>query len=370
MKKQISSFLTDLRSGKKLSTLDEASTKQAIVLRLLSILGWDIFDVDEVYPDYPVNSTMISYALRVDKEIQLLIDVKGNQEKLDAHQKNFTAIAAQAGVDVGVLTNGATWWFFLATDREKSRFKRFFNCDFQEQKPDAIVEKLVEFMGRAKVARGDAVKSAKAAFHSQRQEIAANALPEAWNQLLSPPNKILMEILSEITEKLCGYRADASLVEKFIKNHLSIWQLDIPANAKTIDLPGFDATVKTPLPSENKKNEKALPERLRSYAGKRIKSYRFNGLQQDVRNWEEMLLSLCEFFAGSHLQDFEKVLWITDHQRVYFSTNSDELRIPEKIKKTNIYVETKLKPDEIVKIADDLMVEFGYDAKQLEININ
>ena len=44
--------------------------------------------------------------------------------------------------------------------------------------------------------------------------------------------------------------------------------------------------------------------------------------------------------------------------------------LPEKIKKTDIYVETKLKPDEIVKIADDLMTEFGYDKNLLEINVN
>ena len=64
------------------------------------------------------------------------------------------------------------------------------------------------------------------------------------------------------------------------------------------------------------------------------------------------------------------MLWISGHHRIYFSTNSDELRIPEKIKKTDIYVETKLKPDEIVKIADDLVTEFGYDKNLLEIKVN
>ena len=118
------------------------------------------------------------------------------------------------------------------------------------------------------------------------------------------------------------------------------------------------------------KKEKATQQRLKSYAGKRIKGYGFNGHQQTLKDWEEMLLSLCDFFATSHSQDFEKVLWISDHHRIYFSTNSEELRIPEKIKKTNIYVETKLKPDEIVKIADDLMMEFGYEKNQLEIDIN
>ena len=369
MKKQITNFVTDLKSGNKLSTLDEASTKQAIVLRMLSFLGWDIFDVEEVYPDYPINSAMVSYALRIDNEVKLMIDVKSSHEKLDTYQKDLTANAVQEGIDLCLLTNGAKWWFFLATEKGKRNHKRYFSCDLKKHEPVSIVPKLIEFLGRAKVAKGDALKSAKSTYRNQRQQIAADALPEAWNQLLSPPNKILLEILSEITEKLCGYRADSSLVERFIKGNLSIWKLNIPENAKAIDLPEFEARVKSPPPQEEKKEDPA-PQRLKSYTGKRINSYGLNGHQQNVKNWEEMLLSLCEYFADSHSQDFEKVLWISDHHRLYFSTNSEELRIPEKIKKTDIYVETKLKPDEIVKIADDLMMAFGYDKNQLEIKIN
>ena len=50
MKQQIETFIDELKSKKKISTFDEASIKQAVVLRLLSFLGWDIFDVEEVYP--------------------------------------------------------------------------------------------------------------------------------------------------------------------------------------------------------------------------------------------------------------------------------------------------------------------------------
>ena len=59
MKKEIVSFIKSLKTNKKLEKFDEASTKQAVVLRLLSFLGWDIFDVDEVYPDFAVNSNSI-----------------------------------------------------------------------------------------------------------------------------------------------------------------------------------------------------------------------------------------------------------------------------------------------------------------------
>ena len=76
MKNQIESFIKDLKSNKKLASFDESSTKQAVVLRLLSFLGWDIFDVEEVYPDYSSNSHIVSYALRVKNTSKLFIEVK------------------------------------------------------------------------------------------------------------------------------------------------------------------------------------------------------------------------------------------------------------------------------------------------------
>ncbi len=37
-----------------LDSLDEAPTRQAVVGKLLHLLGWDIFNVDEVVPEYQI----------------------------------------------------------------------------------------------------------------------------------------------------------------------------------------------------------------------------------------------------------------------------------------------------------------------------
>jgi predicted type IV restriction endonuclease len=81
MKQQIESFIDELKTNNKISTFDEASTKQAVVLRLLSFLGWDIFNVEEVCPDYSVNSHNVTYALRAKNSNKVFIDVKRAQEK-------------------------------------------------------------------------------------------------------------------------------------------------------------------------------------------------------------------------------------------------------------------------------------------------
>jgi len=100
MKKEIVTFIKDLKSNKKLEKFDEASTKQAVVLRLLSFLGWDIFNVEEVYPDYTVNSSGVSYALRDRNSNKIFIEVKRIHEKLDSYQKPLLSFAAQESVAI------------------------------------------------------------------------------------------------------------------------------------------------------------------------------------------------------------------------------------------------------------------------------
>jgi hypothetical protein len=77
---------------------------------------------------------------------------------------------------------------------------------------------------------------------------------------------------------------------------------------------------------------------------------------------------LCEYLASTHEKDFEKVLWISDNQKPYFSRYSDQLRIPEKINETDIFVETRMNPDEVAKTAHKLIETFGYSQDDLSID--
>ena len=113
-----------------------------------------------------------------------------------------------------------------------------------------------------------------------------------------------------------------------------------------------------------------LTKKQESFEGKSIKSFSFNGRTEHVNHWEEVLTNLCDYFASTHKKDFEKVLWISGENKTYFSRYKDQLRIPEKIKKTDIFVETKLTPDEIVKTSKALLEEFGYSKDLLKITTN
>jgi len=393
MKKEIVSFIKDLKSNKKLDTFDEASTKQAVVLRLFSFLGWDIFNVEEVYPDYSVNSYSVTYALRVKNASKIFIEVKRVQEKLDNFQKPLLNFASRENVDISILTNGVLWWFYLPKSTGNSQEKWFYSVDLLKQKEDSFVPQLIDLLSKNKVVKGQALKAANALNQNKNQKIASNVIPEAWNKIISQPNMIFVELLRETTEKICGCRVEAKLIERFLEKHLDKWLVtnrptttsapppkvievsslekknalnasDVSApklNASDVSAPKLNASdVSAP---QSKKTLKK-PE---SYIDKEIKSYTFNGKSNPVRYWEDLLTGLCDYFAAIHSKDFEKVLWISGEDKTYFSRYSDQLRIPEKIKGSDIYVETKLRPDEIVKTSRSLLSEFGYDATDLSI---
>jgi len=393
MKKEIETFIKDLKSNKKLDTFDEASTKQAVVLRLFSFLGWDIFNVEEVYPDYSVNSYSVTYALRVKNASKIFIEVKRVQEKLDNFQKPLLNFASRENVDISILTNGVLWWFYLPKSTGNSQEKWFYSVDLLKQKEDSFVPQLIDLLSKNKVVKGQALKAANALNQNKNQKIASNVIPEAWNKIISQPNMIFVELLRETTEKICGCRVEAKLIERFLEKHLDKWLVtnrptttsapppkvievsslekknalnasDVSApklNASDVSAPKLNASdVSAP---QSKKTLKK-PE---SYIDKEIKSYTFNGKSNPVRYWEDLLTGLCDYFAAIHSKDFEKVLWISGEDKTYFSRYSDQLRIPEKIKGADIYVETKLRPDEIVKTSRSLLSEFGYDATDLSI---
>ena len=93
MEKKITAFFESLKTNKKLTSFDKASTKQAVVIRLLSLLGWDIFNVDEVKPDHSVKSSLIDFALRSNNIDSYFIGVEKVGGDLTRNQKDILGSA-------------------------------------------------------------------------------------------------------------------------------------------------------------------------------------------------------------------------------------------------------------------------------------
>ena len=393
MKKQIISFIDELKSNKKISSFDEASTKQAVVLRLLSFLGWDIFNVEEVSPDFSTNSSNISYALRISNSSKIYIEVKPIHKKLDSYQKDLVDLATRDGVNLAILTNGTTWWFYLISASGNWNQKKFHSIEMLKQKPDIFIPNLIDLLSKDTVAKGGSLKAAETLFQKKMQKLAAEFLPEAWNQILTQPSKKFVELLIETTEKLCGYKVGAETVEEFLRKRPDTGLINSnnrPESASpSIDKEGtqiLDLDKLLAATADQKEEASAGPRKTltpadrklsatdtetiklaQSYMDKSIKSYSFKGNTYKVETWVDMLTGLCNYFASIKNKDFEKVLWISNDQTARFSRYGDQLRIPERVKRTDIYVETQLTPDQVVTTTCKLLAEFGYGKDDLDI---
>lgn len=371
MKTQIESFIDSICKNKKIHKYDESAIKQGVVLRLLSILEWDIFNVDEICPDFPVDSKMVSYSLQINSKKKVFCEVKSAAETLEHHQKELIKLASQEQIDFCVLTNGLVWWFYLISAKGDWQQKKICTIDFFKQEPGEISSLLIDLLNKKALANGQALKTAKALYHKNIERIVDDFIPQAYNQIISQPHKIFVELLTENTEKLCGHKVGSRQINEFLKRNIE--KLTIRKEFEPVENNTVESDNEEIVEDLTDKYDKLVREfeNLKSrqfHERKAIISFKFEGRDYKVNHWEEMLTKLCDHFAATFDEDFDRVLWLSEQGRSYFSRYEDHLEIPEKIKNTDIYVETKLSPDEILKTAKLLLSEFGYPEEGLIVN--
>ena len=113
MNSELAAAIQEIRGNRALVSIDEACTKAGVVLRLLSTLGWNPFNVEEVKPEFTLGAKRVDYSLRIANTNKVFFEVKRIGENLEPHQEQLLGYSFQQGVRLAVLTNGATWWFYL-----------------------------------------------------------------------------------------------------------------------------------------------------------------------------------------------------------------------------------------------------------------
>jgi len=83
--------------------------------------------------------------------------------------------------------------------------------------------KFIDFLGKESVESEKAVKKAEQIYKGQVKDIEIKRnLPEAWNKLISEPDDLLVDLINETIEKICGYRAEEKLIEEFLHSNVGI----------------------------------------------------------------------------------------------------------------------------------------------------
>jgi hypothetical protein len=220
-------FLEKITANPRVQTFDEASTKQAIILPLLNMLGWNTYNIDEVTPEYCVENKRVDFSLRIEDRNEVFLEVKKPSEDLENHQKQLLDYSFHQGVELAVLTNGTAWWFFLPLMKATWKARKFYAIDVNEQELHDVSSRFADLLSKDNIRSGKALKLAESLYKGTlRKKKIEKALPEAWNRMVSEPDPLLIDLLSETTEKLTGYKPD----EKETKEMLKIYAHQVSIN--------------------------------------------------------------------------------------------------------------------------------------------
>ncbi len=355
MNNELLKLINDFKNDKRLLSFDEAATKQAVILRILKALGWDPFNIDEICPEYSIGGERVDYALKYNGKNKVFIEVKKVNEDLEKHQEQLLNYSFKEGVKLAVLTNGISWWFYLPLREGNWEQRKFYTIEIYDQKSEDIAKKFEEFLSKENVISDRAIENAENLYTNRRkQDLIKETLPKAWEKIITEPDDLLVELLADTTEKLCGYKPDNEMIKQFL----------IRVSQETAIKSKREITSPVRLKSDHVSLSSS-----KSYTGKSIVAFTFKKTRYEARSWKDMLIKICNLMLSAHKDQFEKVLNLAGRKRPYFTKNRNELRKPEKIGNTDIYVETHLNANNIVKLSKSIIAFFGYKSDDLSIEV-
>jgi hypothetical protein len=360
--KKLTEFIRKIQSDQRFVGYDEAATKQAVILKILSLLGWDPFDVDEVQPEYETKGGKIDFSLRHNERNKVFLLVR--RGAFPTHQDKLLNQAVEGKAEMAILTNGMRWWLFLPLLGGSGEEKRFHIIEMNEQAADEISEKLEDFLSKENIISGKALKAAEEIYETRRRNLLIKEhLPKAWQKIINEPEKWLMDLVAEATKELCGYKPDKETVEAFLAKEVRT-KADIERMIRPEPSPS------APPPPQSPEHEKAAPARGEDFTGKSIISFTLGGKRYEVKSWKAMFLKLCDLILPKNKKDDLEVLFtLATPQREYFSKNPYEFLTGEKISGTNIYVDVNLSAGEVVELSHKMLMLFGRKESDLSIQV-
>ena len=169
MIEEITKFVENLKSNLRLLTYGEEATKQSIILPLLNLLGWNVFKNEEVAPEFSIENGRVDYSLRLNNSNEVFIEVKKTSEDLDKiqYQEQLLNYSFRHGVELAILTNGLTWWFYLPKEKGDWKARKFYSIDITQQQSADIAQRFIGLISKSNVQSGKALENAKTLYEEK-----------------------------------------------------------------------------------------------------------------------------------------------------------------------------------------------------------
>ena len=310
-----------------LNGLNEDQVKTGIIVPLLETAGWDRMKVaSEFVPEYPIGSSKVDFALRIDSSNRVFVEAKAASENLHQHQKQLLDYCKSASdaPDLAVLTNGRLWWLYSQDPKSGwEEHRQFCTIDIETDNLSQVQNDFKRFLYKNAVESGSAKNAAGRAYHKLiRDEETGRALIEAWNRIVRKPEEPLIDLIANITEDICKRNPNPKMVRDFLKEHSSKLVVS-----------------NEPIPSEQ-----AIGGSRFDANGKKPKSLTFGGNIYEVNSWRSALQKIASLVSvdleSVEGRNFNEVVSINKGSKnAFFAIGGDTLNHPDEIDSTGVYFE-------------------------------
>ncbi|WP_059369503.1 type I restriction endonuclease [Treponema endosymbiont of Eucomonympha sp.] len=349
----LAEHIQEIRNGIKLGQFsNEEAVKQGIVLRLLSALAWPCWETKTVFPEYPLDSTRVDYAL-CDKQGKPLvfIEVKQIGMQTDNSEKQLFQYAFHKGVPIAILTDGKEWSFYLPTQTGDYEDRRVYKLNIVERETNECVNRFTRYLDYNKTLSGETYNFALDDYKNiTKTRMIESSLPEAWKRLVDERDDLLIELIGESVETVCGFKPDKNVIISFLDNHITCNSVKAQTIKQSTITKKIDNSNKPNVVKSNNEGGHYLNE---SFKDTKPDSFVLQGKKFDSQSWRDLYIKVCKYLLIidpnkitqlPHTADF-----ISNRGSKYFSDKSnpgEELRVWEKIT-NNIYAETNLPANRI-----------------------
>lgn len=112
----------------------------------------------------------------------------------------------------------------------------------------------------------------------------------------------------------------------------------------------------------------------KDYANLPVSGYEFEGKQQQVRTFKEVLIGICETLRNMHANQFDEVaLKLHGKKRSYFARTDDDMKHPRElsgngVRGQKLYVESNLSATSIIGLCQHLIRQLGHNVSTFKVH--
>jgi len=324
-------------------TIGETQTKESFINPMISALGWDVTDFDEVRLEYrhTKKATPVDYALLIDMTPKLYIEAKQLGSNLDDYKwiAQILTYSTMAGVKWAILTDGNHYKLYNTTAEAKLEEKLFFEWKIKDI-AETNIDKVVSFLNLL----------TKEKFKDDEIEIAwqnhfeINKVRKTIKKLIEDKDESLLNLIRKKTKL-----KRATIVNCLNKLRMKIDRIHLPDVSKVSVEPthlikGFTGTIP--------KRVSLLNETF------------------EVEYWREVLIGTADIIIKKRPEAFynladSEIMKMDKH--VWLSKNDNVMRDPRRLS-NGLFISTGLSANSIYRLIKRLLEGCGYKESDIKIS--